>query len=132
MYQDFPLGTSLASPAVFLGDFAVEEARVVAQVPLDASAGATARSMSLVLTTDIPASTNDYWVCQVGMFLTGSFRTLVEFSLGAGIKKNTLRRMSFQKSLSLRPGDVLGITMTPRGQPSPLVGVSVVVDWGSK
>ena len=121
----------MMTPSVFLGDFAVERTVLLGVVPQDSPDGAQMRTFHLLVGETLAPDQNNFWIAQLGKLDTGTFeRMSAPVSFQSGIVAQRLRSIPFLDPILLSRGDALALRVTPQGMPPPLVGLSVVPEYG--
>lgn len=119
------------NPGIALGDFVAERTSLVAIVPQDAQEGAQIRAIHVLAGETISTDERNYWVLQLGVLATGKFRLIAaETPFQGGFTANVATTIPYLDPALVSRGTLVAIRMTPRGDPPPLVGLSVVVEWG--
>ena len=117
--------------AVHMGDFVAERRVLLARVPDDAQVGAQVRALHFLTGEDADLTPLDYWVVQVGVLMGGSFRLIApEIPLNGRLVSAVARRLPLEDPALLDRSMSLAAAVVPRGNPPPLVGVSLIVAWG--
>jgi len=117
--------------AVHLGDFSAERTVLIAAMPQESETGAQARGMFMLVGEDVSLTKLDHWAFQVGKVVGGKFQLVGrEVAFDGPLSPLDVRRLEFSDPVLISRGEALAIRMSPRGLPSPLVGVSVIPDWG--
>lgn len=118
-------------PANLLGDFAAERTVLLGFVPEYANEAEQARGAHLLVGEDVSLTVTDGWLMQFGRISGGRFQSLgAGITLSGALNSNVARRLEFAEPVLLEKGDLFAVRMTPQGQPEPLAGASVAVEWG--
>lgn len=117
--------------SVHLGDFMQERSVLLARVPDDAQVGAQVRALHMLTGEDAALTPLDSWVVQLGILMGGRFRLIApEMVLSGALPAAVAQRLPLNDPALLARGDSLAMRLTPRGNPPPLAGVSIIVEWG--
>jgi len=122
----------VSESAVFLGDFVEERTVLLRRIPEDAVDGARMRGLFAVVGEDATFGPSNHWLVQIGRFDDGkAFRSVTrEFALDKTLVAGRLYRLDLPDPAIVSRGDILALRISPRGAPTPLVGLSVVPEWG--
>lgn len=121
----------MISNATYLGDFAAERSVLLAFLPPEAPEGAILRAIHLVVGEELRVSRQDYWLLALGTHQGGRFiRMAKEIALDGLVPEGVVRRYEIADPLLLSRGTALLARISPRGLPPPLIGASVVPEWG--
>lgn len=120
-----------AQTSVFCGDFATEGVVLLAMVPRDAETGEQVVGLHTLTKVAVYSDPQNYWLLQLGRIGTGVFSILgKEIPFRGGFRKNVSVENPFLDTILMERGDNLALRASPRGLPPPLVGLSVIVEWG--
>ena len=123
---------TLPFPAIFLGDFVAERSCLLALVPVDALDGGAIRAVHLLVGEDADLTSSDSWLLQIGKIETGTFRNIApETPLNGLLVANVVRTVPFLDPVLVPRGDLVAARLSPRGNPPPIVGLSLALEWGS-
>lgn len=118
-------------PANFLGDYTDERSVLLAYIQEQAAKGGQVAGVHVLVGEDLVVNNLDYWVMQLGRIVSGKFKLIGrEIPIDGALSRNVVRRHELKDPLLLSRGDLLALRMSPRGQPAPIVGLSVALEWG--
>lgn len=117
--------------SLFLGDFSEDSTVPLCYVPEDSLDGAQMRALHVLARETIEPDRQNYWICQIGKLKAGSFTLLsAEQSFAGGFPGGVSIRIALEDPTLLTRGDMLALRLLSRGEPSPIVGLSVTPEWG--
>lgn len=118
--------------AVCIGDLAYERTTLLALIPQDAVSGGFVRGMHFLVGEDLDQDPSNYWLAQIGFLdASGAFQTVREVALTQRLPANVARLEGFLDPLAVPRGSRLALRMSPRGDAPPIVGLSVIPEWGT-
>jgi hypothetical protein len=120
------------STSHFLGDLHAERTVLLSYVPADADVGVRVRSLWLLAGEDCATTPEDHWLLELGK-VSGTFRGLAPAHVLQGLLvAGRMRQLPLGAPVLLGRGVHLAVRLRPRGQPPPLVGACLAVDYGTQ
>lgn len=110
------------------GSFSTNQVFFFGFVPKEVT-GLVLRASNVVVSVTQPASTHDFWTLQYGAWSPGSFQPSASQSLRNGVGSAGLR-FSFPDGSVVPRGVVFALRAVQSGQPHPIEGLSVAVEYG--
>lgn len=118
----------MATPAIYLGDFAAERTRPIGSIPPEEDGGEFLR-MLWITADPLAGDPSNYWLLTIGRYAQGAFKAERALPFPDGFSGGIIS-VALTPPIRFSRTDVLGLNVKPTGSnTSPLTGLSIIPDY---
>lgn len=122
--------STVTYPAMYLGDFTSERTVLLAMVPPEAPGSAFVRALHVLSGEGTASDVLNHWVLRLIAYTGSTARQAAkEVAFPQGFTTVPML-VPLRDPATVKKGDKLALTLTPRGAPSPVTGLCIIVEWG--